>query len=489
MTEHTINSNQVRRSRVLASYMFRWRTLAGIASASAVLLLGLWHWRDEAHVRVFLLNSFTLAYQIYDPATPTGTVPTGPLETIGGQDAGARRDTDSLPPTYPAGILWQDETVALTLETPSPNIGQCLGPMPAGSVKYPAHIYFAPENLASHSLDIFRKRSHEVVASAHDEFSLSNRLRGLTSHGFNAADQRYSYPDQFLDIAMDGKPLNCLHFATTYVELAALKGYTARVLGLSPTGGVFAHAVAEIYSPHLGKWIVVDPDFNIAYRRHNIWLSAAELHDAWEELERQVNQQLNSDSERNRSQHLSAIKSDIPRRTEIEVVPLGAAGEELRSTNLAEGSYTGIGLEWYSHIYYACRNDYLTGYYPYAHPTRIRQYALRGTGDADINRVSPEAADMRDRSETYWPVGRTEVADAVVSRSDASHLTIDLHLTTYTPNFSHFQFSLDRGEWQTFATSHYTWKSDCEAHQLQLRSVNAANLCGEITTIRVVANN
>ena len=44
--------------------------------------------------------------------------------------------------------------------------------------------------------------------------------------------------------------------------------HTARELGLSASGTSFDHAVVEVYMPEHSKWVLVDPDFNIVYRKH-----------------------------------------------------------------------------------------------------------------------------------------------------------------------------------------------------------------------------
>ena len=112
------------------------------------------------------------------------------------------------------------------------------------------------------------------------------------------------------------------------------------------------HAVCEVYVPDLGKWIVVDPDFNVAYRKGRVWLNAYELQQAWHELKATYGvedlRQLSSPLGRTPP----AVRQSIASRMGVKMVLLGPAGEDLRQSNLYNSSCTGMNLEFFEFVSY-----------------------------------------------------------------------------------------------------------------------------------------
>lgn len=459
----------------------RWavRRKFSLAAVAIVLLviLGVWLGRDEPPVRLSLLKGIEALYWVYDPSTPEGLVPTGPTSEM------ADRLTKSAPLNATQTLPWKHETTTLTVVWPDRDIGQGKNPVPPESPTLPHKIKFDSENLASPLLDPLRNLGKEFVEQSENEFDLCNNLRSTTIHGQDFREDIYSKPDEFLSLAKKGKRLTCRHFSIAYVGLASLKGYTSRVLGLSQTGDRFNHAVVEIYSPDLGKWVMIDPDFNITYRHKGVPLSAAELHDAWTELKRQSQLKTGVTDAQQTLSWLAANKAAIPGLTGIEVVPLGRVGEDLRRTNLEWGSDTGMGLEWYEYVFYRCRNDYLTGYYPFAHPRRVRQFVLQEDIAAGPPRVCPEALVINDRREVYWPVGRVIVSLPSIDHDDSAEAIV-LQLSTYTPNFQSFEVSENGAAWSTHNLPSYEWKLRPGKHELRFRTANLGGVRGEVTTVR-----
>ncbi len=74
--------------------------------------------------------------------------------------------------------------------------------------------------------------------------------------------------------------LDCGAFSYTYVQCVVALGAQARVVLLQDPHGN-GHVVSEVWSNQWGKWIVMDVDHNVYYRRGAEPLNALELHDAF----------------------------------------------------------------------------------------------------------------------------------------------------------------------------------------------------------------
>ncbi len=321
----------------------------------------------------------------------------------------------------------------------------------------------------------FAEACEKVLDGRHDPFEICDRLRGLTEHGVADRPPGMDDPHQLLRLARSGTPLTCRPFALLLGHALITRGYTARLLGMSRDGSRLGHAATEVYLPQHGQWVLIDCDFNVAYRRAGQWLGALDLQQAWSELK----QQLGVDARLPPDAVLDSVKRHKGRCGElsgVEVVALGAAGESLRERNMRGGSVTGMNLEFGQYLYYAHRNDYLGSHYPPGHPAAVKQFFLAAPPGKIIPPLIPEAEQLLadQKPSINWPVGRTEVACTELP-DGGTRLT----LSTWAPNFSHFESRVATGPWEAIAGNQFDVPAKSRERR-SFRAVNTANLAGEV---------
>jgi hypothetical protein len=342
-------------------------------------------------------------------------------------------------------------------------------------ISKPNQIPFAHECIESEKFVRFNELIPFDSAHTDSVFELSQLVRSLTEHGETALPNVGTDPVEYLRFAMEGRPLTCRYFAILLGATARTKGYTTRLISVTKHGRSREHAVCEIYVPQFSKWIVIDPDFNVAYQRQGKWLDARELHEAWQEFK----QSLETSGQTLRE--LTDPPGEILLRTGVEVVELGPAGNRLRNTNMYGGNRTGINLELFEYVLYSIRNDYLSAEYPLGHPIRTREYVLQHSKDQGPPPVAPEAYVIEDVSQLYWPVGRSQIM--IESCKPGSKPEVGLRLSTWTPNFDGFEVRIDRGKWTRHFDDHLQHKLRAGENRIEVRSVNLAGLRGEISEL------
>lgn len=312
---------------------------------------------------------------------------------------------------------------------------------------------FVYEDLSDSELKTFTNELERVVASDGDPFIWSSQLRALAPHGQPQALPMDSESREFLRYATKGKPLSCYYFAHLHSATCVAHGYTSRVLGLSSTGRAFHHAVTEVYIPKLKKWVLIDCDFNVAYRRKDgIWLNAGELQQLWQK------------SKRFRPFD-SQVRRRLPDLLDVEVVSLGEPGARLRDSNM-KNVKTGLNLHLFEWVLFDCRNNFFSGCYPVGHPIRVRQQFL-GPSNSPPS-VAPEASSAT-YATLYPDIGA--VAIHLVIMGDK----LSVHLGTMTPNFVRFEMQLD-GEW--IPISGGLLNLEVIPQTIRFRTINRAGLAG-----------
>ncbi len=307
-------------------------------------------------------------------------------------------------------------------------------------------------------------------------FEISEQVRRLTEHGREPLPDDNSSPIQYLRFAKANRKLSCRHFSIIYGAAARTAGYTTRMLALSKNGTGRDHAVCEVYVPEFHKWILIDPDFNIAYKKNGTWLNAQELNHEWLKIRSLIKA---AKPRLNREQLINKVKQ----LTKIEVVELGEASTELRKTNMYDGSLTGMNIEFFEYVLYSNRNDYLSAEYPIGHPIRTREFLLQSPPELPIPKICPEAIPVEDFTQLYWPVGRTRI-DLVEFKEGISP-TAKLQFSTWTPNFNFLEYRTNSHEWVRVKDHQLEWKLSPGQSQIEVRSTNAAGLPGEATTMKI----
>lgn len=322
---------------------------------------------------------------------------------------------------------------------------------------------FAHEDTSHPAVSAFRAETADLVPSPFDPFEVARRVRALTRHETDFDSDDVS---EYLAAARSGRRLLCHHFSRLFGAVCTAHGYTTRVISLSAKGDHFDHAVCEIYMPEFRKWIAIDTDFEMAYRKDGQWLNAAEIQREWQQLRDSLD---------------NANKTAARVATNIELVPFGNSEPHLRQQRL-EVSPSGLNLELFEFVFIAMRDDYLSRKYPTGHPAKVRQLCFRADTREDFVPVCPEAIFAR-HDIAYWHVGHT---NAEITRVGNGPF-VELRFSTRTPRFCKFEIRVDGASWEpVLKATRHEWSLHLGANRFEVRSINAAGLRGAITKLEVV---
>lgn len=372
------------------------------------------------------------------------------------------------------GYDWVDDGAAYSLANTGPKPVSSLAVYQQGKIAQPP-VPFAHEPYDSSGVTKFRRRLVDLIPPKpeQDLFEFCNALRSHSEHAEMVELAVSDNPFQILKELKNHQPLTCRYFALALISGCTQQGYCARLLGLSSRGTNWEHAVAEVYLPQFRRWVLIDPDFNVAYRRRGEWLHAAELHQAWSQLYSQLPSDFAEQAPEVRFRRIQEL-------TGIEIVKLGPAGTELWRGDHLRGGLTLMNLELFEYVAYAWRNDYLSNTYPPGYPNAVTQTLLKRT-DASWPSICPEAYACNNLEELYWPVGTVKL-QVLDYRSKDNREQLTVQLGTYTPNFARFELRLDQSDWQPIPKLPAII-SITDAHILSIRSVNQFKVAGTATTV------
>lgn len=414
---------------------------------------GGWLLSQPGAARVAALRALHLRYAIHDPAQAFPKANLGP----------AARESHAPDPASVAErieAIFPGASVRVSIEEPP---------------RFTANdFFFEHEPVDSPTFSAFAEATRSIWAPAKDPFDLCQRFRSLNEHGDPTLALPEDDPLAYFRAARAKVPLTCRYYAMTFVELCLAKGYTARMLGLSFDGTHWDHAVAEVYLPERGKWVLIDPDFNIAYRRSGDWRNAAEIQGVWRRILDEHGGGATGAALLDRIHR--AARSEKP-LTDLEAVPLGPAGEALRRTNL-EPSPSQQNLQFFQYVLYGCRNDFVTNRYPTGHPKSSTQYLLTAIDAAAPPAICPEAIAPRTRETLYPDVGACWI-DLDPSGTSGS-ASIAIVLGTYTPNFQRFETRLNGGGWRP-TPPETSWDLASGENRLEVRSIHLRGMAGPVS--------
>lgn len=344
--------------------------------------------------------------------------------------------------------------------------------------------HFAHENLSHPNIANLNEIAALIAPSTTPLLQACDRFRQLTRHGDSDVHAVSDNPIELLRLARQGTPMTCRPFAVSFMGYCISRGYTARILGLSKDGLEARHAVVEVFAPEHGKWLVIDPDFNLVYRRGGRLLDAWELHDVWQQVRKTMCKPTDPPAEVVRK--VTARRGEIAGMTGVELVCLGeSACRDLWETSLKYDSFTQTNLEYFEVVLYNTRNDYLSASYPVGHPRRVRQFALSDEESSRAPAVCPEATRVSARDDVYWNVGSSTARISGPSQAKSS-TTVLVELGTWTPNFSAFEVRRDSANWDITSGPTCEWTLHAGSNMLEARSVNLGGLRGQIARIEII---
>jgi hypothetical protein len=310
----------------------------------------------------------------------------------------------------------------------------------------------------------------QVVAGASSEFegflALKRWVRSRWNHGWSGIKVHDGL--DILREAAKGKQFQCGHFAIAYVDCARALGWPARVTGISVANceaprdyqiGNVGHAIVEIWSNEMQKWVALDPDVNVYYRRSGVPLNAVEIRDAWvsgkgDEVE---------------------MVQDQP----TFVMPSGKYTTDLLNEEAPYRSWTDENvrlmlerfarfrvLDYYERVT-AGGFEWVDGRHL---PTFVSHFGPRSV------RPTTNLADL------YWSLNMTRLSATPAWGGDGSRLTVTLEHCM--PWFDRFEARVDGGEWHTVEAS-FVWPMREGVNRLECRAVNACRRPGIVSTIVV----
>lgn len=248
--------------------------------------------------------------------------------------------------------------------------------------------------------------------------------------------------DIILTRARLGDKFWCHVYSMTFIQVAASLGYQARLVSLTKDGYESSdmHAVAEVWSNFYGKWITVDTDFNIWYTQNGIPLSVLEIHNAF--LANETN--------------TIRVEKGITR---------SPPDFEKRITSL---------YSYYRYFYVDMRNDWLTNRYFPGHPARSDQTTLFWS-DKRLPPVLSLKTKVTNKDDLYWDINRTYIN---FGNQSIQEKKIEVYPCTVTPNFSHFEVSLDNDCQKNLTSSSFFWQLRLGVNTISIRSVNSDGVKG-----------
>ncbi|MHB0878544.1 MAG: transglutaminase domain-containing protein [Anaerolineae bacterium] len=310
----------------------------------------------------------------------------------------------------------------------------------------------------------------QVVAGAESEFegflALKRWVRSRWNHGWCRTEVKDGL--DILRAAAEGKQFQCGHFAMTYVDCARALGWPARLTGISVASceaprdyqiGNIGHAIVEIWSNELEKWVALDPDVNVYYRRSGVPLNAVEIRDAWlsgaadsvEMVQDQPTFVMPSGT-----YATDLLNEEAPYRTWND--------ENIRLMLERFGRFRV--LDYYERVT-AGGFEWVDGRHL---PTFVSHFAPKGV------RPTTNLADL------YWSLNMTRLAAKPSWDADGSRL--NLALEHCMPWFDHFEARIDGGDWRA-VEAEFDWPMREGVNRLECRAVNVCRRPGAASTLVV----
>ena len=330
----------------------------------------------------------------------------------------------------------------------------------------------------------FIHESHETpgLAQLRSEFDFDEyALRGTSELGqmlllknwvFENVDFKHNYPLgnlrnalEILRLERSGATFHCSHFAAVYMQCAVSMGWTARYFFLRNVKEE-EHAVNEVWSNQLGKWIFVDVTWNVHIEKGGVPLSILEIRNEW-----------------------------IRNGGRDVVYVFGAGENEARYTHEdfpVERSDNNAWIWWpldeifitYTwEIALIGRNDFFSGRVGEGEGFWDLIYIVRDSlNDWDTGWSLRGRTDVDDMRALYHDVNRVDI-----HASPADEHTLAVHLDAfgpynYSPNFQGFEIRLNGGAWKS-ADADFTWELNRRRNLLEARMRNRFGVSGPVTRL------
>ena len=315
-------------------------------------------------------------------------------------------------------------------------------PLPATTVPF---VYQSPD--APYLVELRETfELDNVIANADSEYDAMIRLARWVGTAFDHGEdplptaQGKHDPLAILKTGQAGAAYWCEVAAHTMTQAATSLGFVARLVTISHDGYDWSHAVTELWSNEFRKWVLIDTDFNVIYKDGGVPLSAAELVD------------LNRDHEQGRVtfNHFAPSKPFFTKRNGM----FRLAPARIR----------------YAHV--DMRTDWRT--------RPLRRGSPAGgdlaTWRYDYGRLDPllSAIPRIESAQRFnWPMNGVDTWVSSL-KQDNGQLQLVFSSRTYSPNFVHFEWRVDGGDWNKSPDGKVTISLSEGVHRFEVR-VRLAN--------------
>jgi hypothetical protein len=205
------------------------------------------------------------------------------------------------------------------------------------------------------------------------------------------------------------------------------------------------HFTVEVWSNEYKKWVVMDPSYNVYFRRNGVPLNAVELHEA--------------------------VRTDTWR--DIQMIQ-GQSARGLQATNLKSM------IDDYKYFALDLRNDHLSRPQKiWVHDggldwsDRYDAYLIWSAVPIPVEAGYAPPKHSVDVLDFYWPVNQTHIT----MTTGSTLLEVIVQLKTYTPNFQSFLISRDGGPLLP-SPGTFRWQLIKGMNEIAAKSVNAMGVSG-----------
>jgi hypothetical protein len=312
-----------------------------------------------------------------------------------------------------------------------------------------------------------------VIAGQETEWdeilALKRWVRSRWNHGWSYAFTEVKDALDILREAAKGEQFTCGFYARVFSECATALGWPTRQVGVGldrcefPRDHTYwnvGHAVVEIWSNELAKWVLMDPDLNVHYECCGVPLGALEIHDAW-----LTDQGAFVDMVQDEPEFVMPTGRTIEIGKEVPM-PRESTEEGVRlkmerfARNRVLDYYARVRIGNWNLIDDRCLPSFLVHFNP-SGPVN---------GTRDIERMN-------------WTVN---LARASFTPSwDETSALVQTKLEHCMPYFSHYEVQVDEADWQPLTGDEFPWAMREGVNALQFRAVNICDRRGPTSGIVV----
>ncbi|MEX2585510.1 MAG: transglutaminase-like domain-containing protein, partial [Balneolaceae bacterium] len=341
----------------------------------------------------------------------------------------------------------------------------------------------------------------EVVRGAKNE---TERILALSSWASGQWEWYLTDPEQKPMISWSGDQILtpgetgeiggfCLYFTIVFAQACQSFGIPVRIatINYSVWGG---HEVAEVWSREYQKWIMVDPQFDSIYvsKETGEPMSLLELHEIFLQTYYPDGEVVDRDKwtyeERDRRSH-SVDPAEIPIRFRTGGAALSGQLDNdyiwwrVTEEAPAPGYNGGYGFFNTAYVRWAPRSNWLTQPYPMPVTHGRTHWGWDGYlawTDEQTPRTQEHRHFLRKESDIYDRLCTVDYA--AESGRDGS---IQVHLATETPGFSHFEVISNGGQPVTTRSHAFQWELSTGVNRLEMRSVDVLGNRGPASELTV----